>query len=214
MYLILFGAPGVGKGTQAKLISKQYHLPQISTGDMLREAVRHQTPLGKKAGELMAHGKLVPDDLILELIRQRIAQEDCKNGFILDGFPRTIVQAEELDSLMKELKLPAFRCIEIVVPDTEIIKRLINRRVCEHCAADFNLVTDPPPVSLLCPHCGGRIVQRKDDNEHTIAHRLQVYHEFTRPIKDYYTGKGHFYSINGMQDIEKVQQEVFALITS
>ena len=212
MYLILFGAPGVGKGTQAKLISKHFNIPQISTGDMLREAVHLQSPLGKKAGELMAHGKLVPDDIILELIRERITRQDCAHGFILDGYPRTMIQAEELDALMIELKLPVFRCIEIVVPDAEIIRRLVHRRVCEHCASDYNLITNPPPPSLLCPHCGGRIIQRKDDNEHTIAHRLEVYHEYTRPIKDYYMSRAHFYTVNGMQDIEKVQEQIFALI--
>lgn len=212
MYLILFGAPGVGKGTQAKLISKHFNIPQISTGDMLREAVRLQSPLGKKAGDLMTHGKLVPDDIILELIRERITRPDCARGFILDGYPRTMNQAEELDALMTELNLPAFRCIEIEVPDEEIIRRLMNRRVCEHCASDFNLVTTPPPPSMVCPHCGGRIIQRKDDNANTIAHRLEVYHEFTRPIKDYYQSKAHFYTVNGMQDIEQVKQQIFTLI--
>jgi adenylate kinase len=212
MYLILFGAPGVGKGTQAKLVSKHFQIPQISTGDILRVAVRERSPLGKKAGDLMAQGKLVPDDLMLKLIRQRIVQTDCQRGFILDGFPRTLVQAKELDALMAQLKLPPFRCIEIVVPDTEIITRLINRRVCEQCATDFNLLTNPPPADLLCPHCGGKIIQRKDDQEQTITQRLQVYHEFTRPIKDYYLSQGHFSSVDGLQDIEKVQQDVLALL--
>ena len=212
MYLILFGAPGVGKGTQAKFISQHYHIPQISTGDILRAAVRQKTPVGKKAGDIMAQGKLVPDDIILELIRQRIVQKDCRNGFILDGFPRTLIQARGIDALMSELKLPPFRCIEIVVPDTEILTRLINRRVCEQCAADYNLVTNPPPADLVCPRCGGKIIQRKDDQEQTIANRLQVYHEFTRPIRDYYLSKGQFDSINGLQDIEKVQQDIFALL--
>jgi adenylate kinase len=212
MYLILFGAPGVGKGTQAKLVSKHYQIPQISTGDMLREAVRLNKPLGKKAGELMKLGKLVPDDLILELIRQRIKQPDCQHGFILDGFPRTITQAQELDTLMLKLKLPAFYCIEIVVPDSELIKRLINRRACERCATDFNLLTNPPPATLLCPHCGGQIIQRQDDQEQTITHRLQVYHEITRPIKDYYLSKGQFSSVNGMQGIEQVQEAIFSLL--
>jgi adenylate kinase len=212
MYLILFGAPGVGKGTQAKLISKHYQIPQISTGDMLREAVRINSPLGKQAGELMTQGKLVPDVLMLELIRQRITQQDCLHGFILDGFPRTIAQAEELDALMIKLKLPAFYCIEIVVPDSEIIKRLINRRVCERCAADFNLLTNPPPVELICPHCGGKIIQRKDDQEQTITNRLQVYHDVTRPIKDHYHSKGQFFSVNGMQGIEQVRDAIFSLL--
>jgi len=212
MYLILFGAPGVGKGTQAKLISKHYQIPQISTGDMLREAVKRGTALGKQAGEIMKQGKLVPDDLILELIRQRVAEPDCRSGFILDGFPRTIAQARELDALMIQLKLPSFYCIEIVVPDAELLKRLINRRVCERCSTDFNLISNPPPADGKCPHCGGRIIQRQDDREETIAHRLQVYHEITRPIKDYYLAKGQFFSVDGMQGIEQVQEAIFSLL--
>lgn len=212
MYLILLGGPGVGKGTQAKLICKKYNIPQISTGEMLRDAVRNKTELGKKAEKIMTAGELVPDDIILNLIRERIAMPDSKNGFILDGFPRTIVQAEELDDLMAELKLPPLVCIEIVVSDEEIISRLINRRLCNQCGTDYNLITNPPPDNLKCPRCGGNIFQRKDDNEHTISNRLQVYHKQTKPLIDYYMNKKHFYSIDGTGNIDEIHKNICDII--
>ena len=213
MHLILFGAPGVGKGTQAKLISKKFSIPQISTGDMLREAVKEQSKLGEKAGAIMAQGKLVPDDIMLGLIRERITKNDCKNGFILDGFPRTIVQAQGLDRLMQDLNLPNFKCIEISVPDSDIIRRLVNRRICDGCGADYNLNTNPPPNNMVCVNCGGKISQRKDDNEATIANRLKVYNEQTAPIKNHYQEKGDFFAVDGSQAIEKVQQELESLLS-
>jgi len=208
MHLILFGAPGVGKGTQAKLISKKFNIPQISTGDMLREAVKEQTELGKQAAAIMAQGKLVPDSIMLGLIRDRITKEDCKDGFILDGFPRTLVQAQDLDNLMRDLSLPNFKCIEIFVPGHEIISRLVNRRICNSCSADYNIITNPPPDNMICPKCGGKITQRKDDNEATIKNRLKVYQEQTAPIKDYYQRKGDFFAVDGSQPIDQVQQHL------
>ncbi len=212
MYLILFGAPGVGKGTQAKLISADYHIPQISTGDMLREAVGKQTELGKKAQAIMERGELVPDDIILGIIKNRISQEDCKNGLILDGFPRTIPQAEGLSKLTEALQLPAFTCIEITVPEAVIIKRLTSRKVCEKCGMDFNPVTNPAPADHICPKCGGRIVTRQDDNEETIRKRLKVYHDQTAQVKDYYKQHDHFYSIDGNKDVEAVYQEIKSIL--
>jgi adenylate kinase len=212
MHLILFGAPGVGKGTQAKLISKKFNIPQISTGDMLRDAVKSQTELGQKASLLMNQGKLVPDDIILELIRERISLDDCKGGFILDGFPRTIAQAEELDRLFSELKLSDVTCIEIFVPDEEIIKRLVSRRLCEQCGTDYNLVTNPPPEDMKCVKCGGNIIQRKDDNEETISNRLKVYLAQTAPLKEYYQQKGSFYSIDGLRSIEDVSNDIYKVL--
>jgi len=213
MHIILFGAPGVGKGTQAKLISIKFNIPQISTGDMLREAVKEQTDLGKKAGEIIAQGKLVPDKIILGLIEDRIKKEDCTNGFILDGFPRTIVQAQDLDNLMMELNLPDFKCIEIALPDRQIISRLVNRRICEGCGTDYNLVTNPPPDNMLCIKCGGKITQRKDDNEATITKRLNVYKAQTAPIKAYYQKKGNLFAVDGSQDISKVHGDIISLLT-
>jgi adenylate kinase len=212
MHLILFGAPGVGKGTQAKLISKKFNIPQISTGDMLRDAVKNQTELGKKASLLMNQGKLVPDEIMLELIHERISSADCKDGFILDGFPRTIAQAEGLDRLFSELKLSDVTCIEIFVPDEEIIKRLVSRRLCEKCGTDYNLITNPPPKDMHCSKCGGNIIQRKDDNEETISNRLKVYMAQTAPLKKYYKNKDSFYSIDGLRSIDKVSNDIFDVL--
>jgi adenylate kinase len=212
MYLILFGAPGVGKGTQAKFISAHFKIAHISTGEILREAVKANTELGRKAGELISHGKLVPDGIMLDLIRERIAKPDCKSGFILDGFPRTIVQAQELTQLMSDLNLPGFICIEITVPDSDIIKRLLNRRLCESCGTDYNLITNPPAQAGICDVCAGKIIRRKDDNEQTITHRLEVYQNQTAPLREYYGKHGNFYSINGSKSIEIVKSEIISLL--
>ena len=208
MHLILFGAPGAGKGTQAKLISKEYGIPQISTGDMLREAVRLQTDLGKKAESIMAAGQLVPDDLMLKLIEERITKPDCSNGFILDGFPRTIPQAEALSQLMKRLNLPPFTCLEISVPEDVLIKRLSSRKTCSQCGADYNPATNPAPADMICPVCGGKIITRSDDNEETVKNRLNVFKQQTGPVKDYYAKAGNFFSVDGNKSVE----EVFAAI--
>ena len=213
MHLILFGAPGVGKGTQAKLISKHFHIPQISTGDMLRDAVRAKTELGKKANLLMNEGKLVPDEIMLALIEERISKPDCDNGFILDGFPRTIAQAEGLDGLFAGLGLSDIICIEISVPEAEIIRRLISRRLCEKCGTDYNMITNPPPADMACVKCGGRIIQRKDDNEETINKRLSVYLSQTAPLRDYYLNKGNFYSVDGLKPIEGVSADIFKILS-
>jgi adenylate kinase len=212
MYLILFGAPGVGKGTQAKLVSKNYNIPQISTGDMLRDAVKARTELGKKANLLMNEGKLVPDEIMLALIKERISKRDCKKGFILDGFPRTITQAEELDQLFSDLGLTHITCIEISVPDEEIIQRLVSRRLCEKCGTDYNLITNPPPPAMTCSKCGGKIIQRKDDNEETISKRLSVYLSQTAPLREYYRKKGDFHSVDGRQSIGKVSEEILSIL--
>lgn len=212
MHLILFGAPGVGKGTQAKLISKNYNIPQISTGDMLREAVKNETELGNEASLLMNQGKLVHDEIMLALIKERISRQDCESGFILDGFPRTIAQAEGLDKLFSELHLSDVTCIEITVPDEEIINRLISRRLCESCGTDYNLITNPPPENMCCKKCGGTIIQRKDDNRETISNRLKVYLAQTAPLKEYYGSKGAFYSIDGLRDIDNVRDDIFKIL--
>ena len=208
MNLILFGAPGVGKGTQAKLISKEYQIPQISTGDMLREAVRNQTDLGRQAQQIMERGELVPDEIILGIIRERIQQPDCTDGLILDGFPRTVPQAEGLEQLGHELHLSPFLCIEIRVPEEVIIKRLTTRKVCSQCGADFNPATNPAPEDGICPKCGGKIVTRQDDNEETIRKRLDVYNRQTAPVKNFYQQKQQFFSIDGNRTVEEVYREI------
>ena len=204
MHLILFGAPGVGKGTQAKKISKEYGIPQVSTGDMLRDAVREQTELGKKAGSIMNRGDLVPDDLMLDLIHERIMKPDCAKGLILDGFPRTIPQADELSKLMRTLDFPSFTCIEITVPDEKIILRLTSRMTCGACGKDYNHAVEAAPEDMVCRKCSGKIITRKDDNEETIQKRLNVYKEQTSQVKHYYEDKGNFYSINGDQEVDVV----------
>ncbi len=214
MYLILFGAPGVGKGTQAKFISRKFGIAHLSTGDMLRQAVKNATDLGKKAGELMAGGKLVPDDLMLGLIRERISLPDCKNGFVLDGFPRTIIQAEELDKLIRELELPDLICIEVVVSDQAIITRLINRRLCSSCGTDYNLLSNPPQENMICIKCGGNVIQRDDDNEKTIAQRLTIYQEQTAPLRQFYIEKGNYHEVDGSRSIDAVQADILAIFES
>jgi len=208
MHLILFGAPGAGKGTQAKLISANYHIPQISTGDMLREAVKSKSDLGKKAGAIIAEGQLVPDEIMLGLIEERISRDDCKNGFILDGYPRTLVQAENLDSLLERIHMPRLICIEIRVPDKIITRRLISRRICEKCGTDYNIMTNPPPADSICVKCGGKILRRKDDKESIIKKRLMVYQEQTEPIREHYQKKGVFFEIDGSQSINQVSESV------
>lgn len=213
MYLILFGAPGVGKGTQAKNISRDYGIPQVSTGDMLREAVREQTPLGKKAEAVMNRGELVSDDLMLDLIKERIGRPDCSKGLILDGFPRTIPQAEGLTELMKGMNLPSFTCIEITVPSEQIIKRLSARMTCGSCGADYNPATNPPPADMQCTKCDGKIVIRKDDNEETIRKRLRVYEEQTSHVKTFYQARDAFFSIDGNRSVENVYSSLKEILT-
>jgi adenylate kinase len=212
MYLILFGAPGVGKGTQAKKISKEFSIPQISTGDMLREAVRNNTELGQKASVLMKNGELVPDDLILNIIKERFAQPDCKNGFILDGFPRTIPQAEGLAGLMDQLNLPPLLCLEIAVPNEIIINRLTTRETCEKCGADYNPANNPAPADHICTVCGGKIIKRSDDNEDTIQKRLQTYENQTAPVKGFYEKQGRFFAVDGNKGVDEVYEDVLAVL--
>ena len=212
MYLIVFGAPGVGKGTQAKFISTKFNIAHLSTGEMLREAVKNETDLGKRAGELIAQGKLVADQIMLELIADRISRPDCEDGFILDGFPRTIVQAEGLENLMQDMNLPALTCIDIVVPTDAIITRLVNRRLCDSCGTDYNLVTNPPAENMICNVCGGHVIQREDDHEETISNRMNIYQQQTAPLRQFYKNKGKYHKIDGSRSITEVQSEIFKII--
>ncbi|MBN2426336.1 MAG: adenylate kinase [Calditrichaceae bacterium] len=208
MYLILFGAPGVGKGTQAKLISENFNIPQISTGDMLRAAIKEGSDLGKKAEQFIKNGELVPDNIILSLIEDRIIKPDCRNGLILDGFPRTISQADSLKEIMIRHKLPSFICIEITVEEEEILKRILGRKTCSKCGADYNDFTNPAPDNMICPKCGGQITSRADDNEETVKNRLRVYNEKTAVVKNYYQKDGKFYSVNGNDTVEGVYKNL------
>lgn len=204
MMLILLGAPGAGKGTQAELICQRLHIPAISTGNILREALKSGTELGRKAKTFMDAGNLVPDDVVIDMLKERIAEPDCKDGFILDGFPRTIPQAEALDAMGVAID----RVIDIEVPDEKIVTRMSGRRVCEKCGASYHLVYNPPKVEGVCDKCAGALVQRKDDNAETVRDRLTVYHNQTEPLKSYYGAQGKLFEVNGDRDVEVVSAEI------
>ncbi|RMG65493.1 MAG: adenylate kinase [Calditrichaeota bacterium] len=212
MYILLLGPPGVGKGTQAKILMKKYNIPQIATGDILRAEVASGSQLGQQVKAIMARGELVSDDIMLQIIEKRLRQPDAQRGFILDGFPRTIPQAQALDRLLAKMNNVILKVIEISAPDEEIIKRITNRRVCERCGKVYNLITNPPPADGRCEVCGGRIIQRPDDTEETVRHRIAVYREKTYPLVAYYRQKGHFHQVNGAQSIEKVAEEIDQII--
>lgn len=198
MNLILLGAPGAGKGTQAEIICDTLKIPAISTGNILREAVKNGTELGLKAKEYMESGNLVPDEVVIGLLKERIAQPDCENGYVLDGFPRTVPQAEALDAMGVVID----RVIDIEVPDEKIQARLSGRRVCESCGASYHVMYKPSAEEGKCDKCGGNTVQRKDDHPDTIKERLTVYHEQTEPLKDYYTKTGKLVIVEGQEDIK------------
>ncbi len=198
MKLILLGAPGAGKGTQGEFISERCGIPNISTGNIIREALKNGTELGRRAKSYMDAGDLVPDEVVIDIIKERLAQKDCENGFILDGFPRTVPQAEALDRMGVAID----RVIEIDVADEEIMKRLSGRRVCSVCGSSYHLVYKPPVKEGVCTHCGGELIVRKDDAPATIAERLKVYHEQTEPLKDYYAAKGILRVVIGQEKVE------------
>jgi adenylate kinase len=208
MRLILFGSPGVGKGTQAKIISKNLSIPHISTGDILRKAVKDQTELGKRAGELMSKGELVPDDLMIAMIKEVLTSEDCKNGFILDGFPRTTVQAEALDNLFTQIKIDNAILIHITADEKEIIKRLNNRRACKECGHIFIL----KEIEGLdtCPNCGAKnsFYLRNDDKEEVIKNRLDIFNSSTLPVLGYYEKKDRVIEVNGFDTVENVNLKI------
>lgn len=212
MNLIFLGPPGAGKGTQAKRVAEKYGIPQISTGDMLREAVAKGTELGKKAKEYMDKGELVPDEVVIGIVKERLQQPDCEKGFILDGFPRTLAQAEALDEMLKELNKKIDAVINIVVPEEEVVKRITNRRTCRNCGAVYHLIYAPPKEDNKCDKCGGELYQRDDDKEETVRERYRVYRENTEPLIDYYRKKGILYDVDGTKDIEGVWKEIEAIL--
>jgi len=212
MNLILLGAPGAGKGTQAKFIVEKYGIPQISTGDMLRKAVANGTELGKKAKEFMDQGKLVPDGIVIGIVKERLRQKDCEGGFILDGFPRTIAQAEALDRIMAEMGKRIDAVINISVPEEEIVRRIVNRRICKKCGAIYHLIYDPPKRPGICDKCGGELYQRDDDREEVVRRRFAVYRNSTQPLIDYYRKKGILYEVDGTNDIETVKSEILSIL--
>ena len=212
MRIIMLGAPGAGKGTQAKRIAEKYNVPHISTGDIFRENIKNGTELGNKAKAYMEAGDLVPDELVLELIMDRFEKEDCENGYVLDGFPRTIPQAEALDAALEEKGQNIDNVIDVDVPDENIIKRMAGRRTCAHCGAIFHLEHMPPKIEGKCDQCGGHLMMREDDQPETVLARLETYHEQTQPLKDYYGAKGLVNSVDGTKDREDVFADVVAIL--
>ncbi len=212
MNIIMLGPPGAGKGTQAQMLAEKYGIPQISTGDILRAAVAEGTELGKKAKEYMDKGQLVPDEVVIGIVKERLSKPDCEKGFILDGFPRTVAQAEALDGILKEMGKKIDYVINIVVPDEEILKRLTGRRTCKVCGAMYHIIYNPPKVEGKCDKCGGDLYQRDDDKEETIKNRLSVYHSQTAPLIDYYRKKGVLIDIDGAKDIKTIFQDICAVL--
>jgi adenylate kinase len=208
MNLILLGAPGAGKGTQAKYIVEKYGIPQISTGDMLRDAVAKGTELGKKAKEYMDKGELVPDEVVIGIVRDRLKEKDTEKGFILDGFPRTLNQAEALDKMLSELNKNINAVINVAVPEEEVVKRIVNRRSCRKCGAVYHLIYAPPKVEGKCDKCDGELYQRDDDKEETVRERFSVYRKQTEPLIEYYSKKGLVKDVDGTKGIDEVSAEI------
>lgn len=214
MRIVFLGAPGAGKGTQARLISEKHGIPQVSTGDILREAVREGTELGREAKGFMDRGELVPDALMVGLIRARIAEADCARGYLLDGFPRTLEQARALDEMLAEVAQPLHGAIDFSVPIEELIRRLTGRRVCRACGASFHLVSAAPKTEGVCDHCGGELYQRADDNAETVGRRLAVYDAMTAPITGYYRAHGILREVEGMRGIEEIQAQLEGVLAA
>ena len=204
MNLILLGAPGAGKGTQAEMLIEQLSIPSISTGNMLREAMANGSELGKQVKTCMESGSLVSDDVILSIVAERVAQPDCNNGFILDGVPRTLAQAEALDA--KGVRID--HVVSIEIDDAVIEGRMTGRRVCTKCGASYHIVVNPPKENGICDHCGSEVVIRKDDAPETVRHRLQVYHESTEVLKDYYAKQNKLVLVDGNQSIEGANRDI------
>ena len=208
MNLMLFGAPGAGKGTQAKFLIEKYNIPQISTGDILRAAIVDKTDMGMEAKNFMNAGKLVPDSTIIGIIKDRLAQADCKDGFILDGFPRTLGQAEALTQLMETMKIKLDKVISLNVPDELIVGRITGGRVCASCGASFHVEFNPSKKEGVCDYCEGELTIRKDDNEETVKSRLASYHEQTTPLIEFYTKMGVFIQLDGTKDVADVTSDM------
>lgn len=208
MRVVLLGPPGAGKGTQARMLEGKLHAPQIASGDLLRAAVRNQTPLGLQAKAFMDKGALVPDELVLGMIEERLKQTDARSGFILDGFPRTLSQAESLGEILKRRNEGIDKVIAITVPDEEIVKRISGRRTCRACGAMYHLTYEPPRQKNVCNSCGGELYQREDDAEQTVRARLRVYASSTKPLLDYYGAAGLLAEIAGMGRPEEIEHRL------
>jgi adenylate kinases len=208
----MLGAPGAGKGTQAHMIAEKYHLPHVSTGDIFRANIKNGTELGKEAKGYMDRGELVPDELTVRILLDRVAQEDCKNGYILDGFPRNIPQAEVLEKELEKLGEKIDAAIDMEVPDESIIRRMSGRRACSSCGATYHIVNVPPKKEGICDVCGEALILRDDDKEETVQKRLDVYHEQTQPLIEFYTKKGILKTVDGTQDMMSVFQTITKIL--
>jgi adenylate kinase len=213
MNLILLGPPGAGKGTQAKMMIDKYQIPQISTGDILRAALKERTPLGLKAKEYMDKGLLVPDEVVIDIIRERLKEPDCRNGYILDGFPRTVAQAQALDKVLADLHSAIDHVISIEVDKGELIKRLTGRRTCRQCGRGYHVIFDPPQNRDLCDKCQGELYQRDDDNDDTVRNRLDVYDSQTFPLIQYYKEKNLLRSIEGQGSIQQIFDRIVEVLS-
>jgi adenylate kinase len=208
MHILLMGPPGAGKGTQAVKLVEKYNIPHISTGDMFRAAVKEGTQLGLQAKQCMDAGQLVPDNVTIGIVKERLAKPDCQTGFILDGFPRTLEQARALETTLGELEINLDRVVNIAVPDEELIRRATGRRICKGCGAAYHVTFNPPLTADKCDKCSGQLFQRDDDREETVAKRLTVYQNQTKPLIDFYRDKGLYAEIEGQQPIDKVFEDV------
>jgi adenylate kinase len=212
MKLILLGAPGAGKGTQATKLSQKLSIPHISTGDIFRNNIKNGTELGKKAKEYIDKGMLVPDELTISIVKDRLMQDDCKNGFILDGFPRTIPQAQYMEKALNEMGAHIDHVVNIDVEDKEIIKRMSGRRVCPNCGATFHMVFRPTKADGVCDECNANVIQRDDDKEETVISRLKTYHEQTEPLIDFYSKRGNLLTVTGKEEIEETSKAVMKVL--
>ena len=212
MKIVMLGAPGAGKGTQAKRIAESYGVPHISTGDIFRANIKNNTELGKKAKVYMDKGELVPDELVVDLIMDRFSEPDCSNGYVLDGYPRTIPQAEALDNALKEKGEALDYAINVDVPDSEIISRMSGRRACLECGATYHIVFNPPSTEGVCDKCGEGLVQREDDKEETVKNRLDVYHEQTEPLEKYYAEASLLHNVDGTKNMDEVFESIKTII--
>lgn len=212
MKIIMLGAPGAGKGTQAKMIADKYSIPHISTGDIFRANIKNGTELGKKAKTYMDQGLLVPDELVVDLVVDRVGQEDCANGYVLDGFPRTIPQAESLDTALEKLGSKVDYAINVEVPDENIVRRMSGRRACVSCGATYHIVHIPTKVEGICDRCGSELILRDDDKPETVKKRLAVYHEQTQPLIDYYNNKKVLVEVDGTKDMNDVFADIVKIL--
>lgn len=208
MRMILLGPPGAGKGTQAKLISEKYSIPHISTGDIFRKNISEKTPLGVKAKEYIDKGQLVPDELTIDLVNDRLTHEDCKTGFLLDGFPRTVKQAEALENFLNKNNQSLDTALLINVPSSFILERMTGRRVCPSCGASYHIKFNPPKIEGICDVCKAEVIQRKDDTEETVKERIEVYDRQTQPLVDFYAPKDQLFVVDGTQSIDQVFETI------